>query len=232
MSSCGSTSIGTKLKIQKNSEKSDETVVIEQQDDEELENNEALRDYNVGDILRVPRATLFICQRNSSTFSADHSFSRFKTRSSGEPRNEFRMARGGISGDRGRGGSSGGTRGRAFKKTVVDREPNADSSYSHSSLRPKFQESLKNQENKYYDDKKINEDSRISKLLRRLCREDDYDHFLALCKQLQEGIVAPENQRYIRRNLDVICETLMHILYSGPSLEAKQQVAKCLGRIG
>ncbi|OXU25637.1 hypothetical protein TSAR_001094 [Trichomalopsis sarcophagae] len=232
MSSYGSTSIGTKLKIQKNSEKSDETVVIEQQDNEELENNETLKDYNVGDILRAPRATLFICQRNSSTFSADHSFSRFKTRSSGEPRNEFRMARGGISGDRGRGGSSGGTRGRAFKKTVVDREPNADSSYSHSSSRPKFQESLKNQENKYYDDKKINEDSRISKLLRRLCREDDYDHFLALCKQLQEGIVAPENQRYIRRNLDVICENLMDILYSGPSLEAKQQVAKCLGRIG
>lgn len=78
----------------------------------------------------------------------------------------------------------------------------------------------------------LTEDSRISKLLRRLCREDDYDHFLALCKQLQEGIVAPENQRYIRRNLDVICENLMDILYSGPSLEAKQQVAKCLGRIG
>lgn len=67
------------------------------------------------------------------------------------------MARGGISGDRGRGGSgnSGGTRSRAFKKTV-ERDTNADSGYSHSSSRPKFQESLKNQENKYCDDKKTN----------------------------------------------------------------------------
>ena len=65
-----------------------------------------------------------------------------------------------------------------------------------------------------------------------MCREDDYDHFLGLCKQLQEGIVAPENQRYIRRNLDLICETLLDTLHSGPGLEAKQQVAKCLGRVG
>lgn len=78
----------------------------------------------------------------------------------------------------------------------------------------------------------ITEDSRISKLLRRLCREDDYDHFMVLCKQAQEGIIALENQRYIRRNLDVICEGLLDILHTGPGLEAKQQVAKCLGRVG
>lgn len=78
----------------------------------------------------------------------------------------------------------------------------------------------------------ILEDSRISKLLRRLCREDDYDHFMVLCKQVQEGILAPENQRYIRRNLELICENLLDVLHSGPGQEAKQQVAKCLGRIG
>lgn len=78
----------------------------------------------------------------------------------------------------------------------------------------------------------ILEDSRISKLLRRLCREDDYDHFMVLCKQVQEGILAPENQRYIRRNLELICDNLLDILHSGPDQEAKQQVAKCLGRIG
>lgn len=77
----------------------------------------------------------------------------------------------------------------------------------------------------------VSEDSKISKLLRRLCREDDYDHFV-LCKQVQEGIVAPENQRYIRRNLETICESLLDFLHSGPGQEAKQQVAKCLGRIG
>jgi len=70
------------------------------------------------------------------------------------PRNEFRMARGGSSADRAR----GGTRGRAFKKTPNERESNSESSY-HSTSRPKFQESLKNHENvqgKYYDDKRIN----------------------------------------------------------------------------
>lgn len=72
------------------------------------------------------------------------------------------MARGGISGERGQGGgggggSGGGTRTKNFKKTVVDREPNSDGGgYLHSTSRPKFQESLKNHENKYYDGKRIN----------------------------------------------------------------------------
>lgn len=78
----------------------------------------------------------------------------------------------------------------------------------------------------------VSEDSKISKLLRRLCREDDYDHLVVLCKQVQEGIVAPENQRYIRRNLETICESLLDFLHSGPGQEVKQQIAKCLGRIG
>lgn len=68
--------------------------------------------------------------------------------------------------------------------------------------------------------------------MRRLCREDDVDHFLGLCKQLQEGILAPENQRYIRRNLDLICETLLDSLHSGPGIKAKEQIVKCLGRVG
>lgn len=55
---------------------------------------------------------------------------------------------------------------------------------------------------------------------------------MVLCKQVQEGITALENQRYIRRNLEFICDSLLDILHSGPGQEAKQQVAKCLGRIG
>lgn len=65
------------------------------------------------------------------------------------------MARGGSNADRARGGARGG---RAFKKTLNDRDSNSESGYLSSS-RPKFQESLKNQENsqgKYYDDKRIN----------------------------------------------------------------------------
>lgn len=55
---------------------------------------------------------------------------------------------------------------------------------------------------------------------------------MMLCKQVQEGILAPENQRYIRRNLEHICESLLDILHSGPGPDAKQHVTKCLGRIG
>lgn len=72
----------------------------------------------------------------------------------GIPRNEFRMARGGSSGDRAR----GALRGRAFKKTPIERDSNTETSY-YTTTRSKFQESLKNQENvqgKYYDDKRIN----------------------------------------------------------------------------
>lgn len=64
------------------------------------------------------------------------------------------MARGGSSGDRAR----GALRGRAFKKTPIDRDSNSEISY-YPTTRLKFQESLKNQENsqgKYYDDKRIN----------------------------------------------------------------------------
>ncbi|KAG5339618.1 SMG1 kinase, partial [Acromyrmex charruanus] len=226
MNSCGNSNTSTRLRGSKCAETQDES--INQGGEIEKEDSGVISGYSVND-LNVPRSTLVICQRNPN-YSSDYGFARFKPRLSSLPRNEFRMARGGSSTDRAR----GGTRGRAFKKTLNDRESNSESSY-HSTSRSKFQESLKNHENaqgKYYDDKRINEDSRISKLLRRLCREDDYDHLMVLCKQVQESIVAHENQRYIRRNLETICESLLDFLHSGPGQEAKQQVAKCLGRIG
>ncbi|XP_035721238.1 serine/threonine-protein kinase SMG1-like isoform X1 [Vespa mandarinia] len=228
MNSCGSFNTNTKLRGLRNSETLEESPCNSQGSDIEKGDGGTLTSYGINDF-NVPRGTLVICQRNSNNYLSDHSFSKFKPRISGIPRNEPRMARGSSSGDRGR----GGLRGRGFKKTS-ERDANTESSY-HSTPKPKFQESLKNQENsqnKYYDDKRINEDSRISKLLRRLCREDDYDHFMMLCKQVQEGILAPENQRYIRRNLEHICESLLDILHSGPGPDAKQHVTKCLGRIG
>lgn len=45
-------------------------------------------------------------------------------------------------------------------------------------------------------------------------------------------MVAPENQRYVRRSMDLICESLLDTLHSGPGLEAKQHAARCLGRVG
>ncbi|KOX79166.1 Serine/threonine-protein kinase SMG1 [Melipona quadrifasciata] len=230
MNSCGNSNISTKLRGSKCSEIQEESVSNNRASVLEKGDVSVLSGYNSNDF-NTPRGTLVICPRSTNNYSSDHSFSRFKPRISGAPRNEFRMARGGSSGDRAR----GALRGRAFKKTPpIERDSNTETSY-YPTARSKFQESLKNQENvqgKYYDDKRINEDSRISKLLRRLCREDDYDHFIVLCKQAQEGIIALENQRYIRRNFEVICESLLDVLHTGLGPEAKQQIAKCLGRVG
>jgi PI-3-kinase-related kinase SMG-1 len=44
--------------------------------------------------------------------------------------------------------------------------------------------------------------------------------------------MVPENGRYIRRSLDLIEESLLDTLHSGPGSEAKLQAAKCLGRVG
>nr|CAD7257211.1 unnamed protein product [Timema shepardi] len=78
----------------------------------------------------------------------------------------------------------------------------------------------------------VPEDSRISKLLRRLCREDDSEKSISLCKQLQESLMVQENGRYIRRSLDLIAESLLDMLHSGPGPEVKYQAAQCLGRVG
>jgi hypothetical protein len=44
--------------------------------------------------------------------------------------------------------------------------------------------------------------------------------------------MVPENGRYIRRSLDLIAESLLDTLHSGPGSDAKSQAAKCLGRVG
>ncbi|XP_046606357.1 serine/threonine-protein kinase SMG1 isoform X1 [Neodiprion virginianus] len=235
MNSCGNANASTKLRGAKvTTELREEHVGNSDSNNEEKGDgdgdNNTLPGYSAGDSINQ-RQALFICQRNSTLgYSSDRAITRFKSRTSSGARNEYRMARGGSTGERGRGGS----RGRAFKKTPSDRESNSVAGY-HPVSRSKFQEPLKNQDNspnKYYDDKRGNEDSRISKLLRRLCREDDYDNFMGLCKQLREVMVAPENQRYVRRSMDLICESLLDTLHSGPGLEAKQQAARCLGRVG
>lgn len=48
----------------------------------------------------------------------------------------------------------------------------------------------------------------------------------------QEAIVAVDNSRYIRRALDLICDSLLDMLHSGPNSEAKRHAAKCLGKLG
>lgn len=78
----------------------------------------------------------------------------------------------------------------------------------------------------------ILDESRISKLLRRLCREDDHDHVLPLVKQIQDAILSSENQKTLRRNLEGICEALYDVLHMTISADSKKQITKCLSHIG
>lgn len=79
MTSCGSTSIGTKLSGSKNSDKG-EKIVNDQEIQEHKEDNDRLKRYNSTEIIKTPRSTFFICHRNSNNCSVDHNFSRFKSR--------------------------------------------------------------------------------------------------------------------------------------------------------
>lgn len=105
------------------------------------------------------------------------------------------------------------------------------------------------------------EDTRISKTLRRMVREEDPDAFSSLCIQLQvvlqflinliayllmmmscrslltlrfvfqESIIVAENERYIRKAMEFICESILDMLHSGPCYETKFMAAKCLSHL-
>lgn len=76
------------------------------------------------------------------------------------------------------------------------------------------------------------DDSKISKVLRRLAREDDPEKFISLAKQLQENIMLVENSNYIKHSLDLIVESILDLLHTAPNNAAKLESAKCLGKIG
>ncbi|GLH00101.1 Serine/threonine-protein kinase ATR [Gryllus bimaculatus] len=177
-------------------------------------------------------SSIVICQR-------DRIDNRLKPRP--RPRDDFRMARGGV--DR----RSTNVRGRG---ACLPRKGDRDNESGYIP-RGKFQESLNkgsssetviSSSSKYFNDADnktrsdygylVPEDSRISKLLRRLSREDDPDKFCSLAKQLQESLMVPENGRYIKRAFDLITESLLDLLHTGPGSEPKLQAAKCLGRFG
>ncbi|KAG0722298.1 Serine/threonine-protein kinase SMG1 [Chionoecetes opilio] len=76
------------------------------------------------------------------------------------------------------------------------------------------------------------EDSRISKQLRRLSREDDSERYLAQVHLLQESVMLNENVKYVRRNADHILDSLFEILHAAPSPPCRWEITKCIGRVG
>ncbi|XP_050541278.1 serine/threonine-protein kinase SMG1 [Daktulosphaira vitifoliae] len=76
------------------------------------------------------------------------------------------------------------------------------------------------------------EDSKISKILRKMVNEEDTRTLISLCNQLQEAFLLPENKKYIRRATDNIIEYLYECLHTSLSSYGKCAIAKCLGKFG
>ncbi|KAJ8940266.1 hypothetical protein NQ314_010760 [Rhamnusium bicolor] len=76
------------------------------------------------------------------------------------------------------------------------------------------------------------EDTRISKLLRRLNIETDQDNSLVISKKLLEVLLLPDNAHYVRKAFHILGESMFEILHVSPGPLAKQQAARALGRMG
>lgn len=76
------------------------------------------------------------------------------------------------------------------------------------------------------------EDTRISKLLRRLNNETDQDTALVISKKLLEVLLLPDNAYYVRKAFHILGESAFEILHVSPGPLAKQQAARVLGRMG
>jgi PI-3-kinase-related kinase SMG-1 len=92
---------------------------------------------------------------------------------------------------------------------------------------------------KFYEPEKKNdiklnlpEDTRISKLLRRLSTEADQENSLAISKKLLEVLLLPDNAQYVRKAFHILGESMYEILQVSPGPLAKQQATRALGRMG
>ncbi|KAB7494240.1 Serine/threonine-protein kinase SMG1 [Armadillidium nasatum] len=72
------------------------------------------------------------------------------------------------------------------------------------------------------------EDSRISKQLRRLSREDNAERFLEMIQQLEDTVVMSENIKYVRRNADHILDGLFDHLQD----LVNGRLRGCIGQVG
>ncbi|XP_050301026.1 serine/threonine-protein kinase SMG1 [Anthonomus grandis grandis] len=115
----------------------------------------------------------------------------------------------------------------------------SDGYYSTRKYESSRNEGLPAFRGKFYEpekksDIKLNlpEDTRISKLLRRLNIETCQENSLQISKKLLEVLLLPDNAAYIRKAFHILGESMYEILMVSPGLLAKQQAARALGRMG
>ncbi|XP_030753715.1 serine/threonine-protein kinase SMG1 [Sitophilus oryzae] len=168
-----------------------------------------------------------------SSFSRDRGYrgsgtSRNRTRST-----EFRPSRG-ISNS-----TRSGFRGRRGDSVRRNDREYSDNYYGNRKYENSRSEASGGYRGKCYEpEKKIDiklnlpEDTRISKLLRRLNIETNQDNSLQISKKLLEVLLLPDNAPYIRKAFHILGESMFEILHVSPGILAKQQAARALGRMG
>ncbi|XP_066151447.1 serine/threonine-protein kinase SMG1 [Euwallacea fornicatus] len=129
-----------------------------------------------------------------------------------------------------------GRRGEPPRRTDKDY---SDSYYGSRKYESKNDSISTGYRGKFYEpekksDIKLNlpEDTRISKLLRRLNSETNSELSLQVSKKLLEVLLLPDNAPYVRKAFHILGESMYEILHVSPGLLAKQQAARALGRMG
>ncbi|CAG9824418.1 unnamed protein product [Phaedon cochleariae] len=114
-----------------------------------------------------------------------------------------------------------------------------DSYYNVRKYDSRNSETVGGTRSKFYEPDKKNEiklnlpeDTRISKLLRKLNIETDPDNSLAISKKLLEVLLISDNAHYVRKAFHILGESMFEILLVSPGPMAKKQAARALGRMG
>ncbi|KAG5885459.1 hypothetical protein JTB14_037040 [Gonioctena quinquepunctata] len=115
----------------------------------------------------------------------------------------------------------------------------SDTFYNVRKYETRNSESVGGSRGKFYEPEKkteiklnLPEDTRISKLLRRLNNETDQDNSVAISKKLLEVLLIPDNAHYVRKAFHILGESMFEILHVSPGPMAKKQAARALGRMG
>ncbi|KAL1381154.1 hypothetical protein pipiens_013674 [Culex pipiens pipiens] len=131
----------------------------------------------------------------------------------------------------GDGGGGGGSRGvkRYQHSRTIKRKDN--SQYSDVLTVGTGSSGMNSQELSKQLQANLPEDMRISKLVRRLCQENDTKACLDLCGKLAVVVMEPCNSSYIRKSFDILADGLMSFLENGPK-DCLEAVAEIFGMIG
>lgn len=221
-----------KLKASKSSRdlNNDYDVNISDEDHENNSRSVSSKVYNENDAFNYSRS-----HSSSSVFNARDI--RFKPRNNKSY--EYRPSRGAPSDRRGASSSWRG-RGGYFRKYDPDSSDISSRKFQEPLNKHSSDSSKSLYHSKYYDSDKqkteygINflEDTRISKLIRRLTQETDQEKSLILCKKLLDALLVVDNARYVKRAFSMLVEALYEVLIFSSGSATKHEAARALGRIG